>query len=99
VTPCHSRASSAYRDAHLAGERAWWLHEVVEDSGGGDVLLAGAAITPDCTLTASERPRDLARIVSVPWSEDFAVDGSTLNVAREFQTGAVSIPLAELPQH
>ena len=78
----------AYRDAHLVGDRAWWLHEVVEDFGGGDVLLAGAVLGPGCTVTAAERPRDLGGIVFEPWSEDFGLDGPTLYVALEFGTGA-----------
>ena len=103
--PCRRRLAPpddppgvAYRDAHLASGRAWWLHEVVEDFGGGDVLLAGAAIGTDCVVAAIERLRDLGMLIFEPWSEDFGLDGKTLYVVREFGTGAVSVPLAELPQ-
>jgi hypothetical protein len=103
--PCWRRLAApddppgvAYRDAHLADGRAWWLHEVVEDFGGGDVLLAGAAIGTGCVVAAIEPPRDLGGLISEPWSEDFGLDGKTLYAMRAHGQGAVSVPLAELPQ-
>jgi hypothetical protein len=85
----------AYRAAHVAGNRVWWLHQVVEDFGGGAVELHGVVLGPRCSAPA-EPARDLSHLVFDPWVEDFGIDRSRLYIALPFGDGIVSLRLGEL---